>query len=91
MDTTVAKSLRAYDRIIVDKDTAKSAGKPEVFRLEEIDMTDVFIEGCTEGYVKQSLCRENFAFAWTDVPDRLKTELAKEISDHYPVEICLNP
>lgn len=90
MDSTVATSSNAYDRIIVDDGLAAKAGSAQVFRLEELDLTDVHAEGCKMGYVPSKLCQNSLAgLSWSKVPDSVKTQLAKELSDHHPVEVCL--
>eukprot|EP00927_Polykrikos_kofoidii_P071893 TRINITY_DN68090_c0_g1_i1.p1 TRINITY_DN68090_c0_g1~~TRINITY_DN68090_c0_g1_i1.p1 ORF type:complete len:609 (+),score=93.62 TRINITY_DN68090_c0_g1_i1:258-2084(+) len=89
MDSTVAASSNAYDRIITDNVLADTADTPHVFRLEDLDLSVVRAEGCELGYVSSSVCdAELDGVAWADIPDEVRTELAKELSDHHPVEIC---
>jgi len=90
LDTTVAASSNAYDRIIADDSLASKSGSASVFRLEEVDLTAVRAEGCQKGYVPQSLCGSELdGLAWADVPSDVKMGLAKELSDHHPLEVCL--
>lgn len=92
MDTTVAKSSNAYDRVIVDRDLANTAGTAAVLSLEDVDLTAVRVEGCAKGYVPSSLCKGDLdGKAWSDLSWSQRNLLAKELSDHHPVEICLNP
>lgn len=80
IDTTVAKSSNTYDRILASN--TLEHGDASAFVLEEeLDLTDVFDEGCRDGYVPQSVCTA----AETDW-----SKVALELSDHYPVEICLH-
>lgn len=105
MDTTVAGSSNAYDRIIVDTQLSKTAGTAKVFELEDIDLSAVRIQGCSEDYryVPDALCKGEWnnqrtggltsagvwTTQWKDVDWKWRNMLAKEISDHHPVEICL--
>lgn len=90
LDTTVAANDYTYDRIIADNQLAGKAGPPSVFVLEEMDLSDVYFEGCRDGYVPPSICRHFVeGMAWADVPPVVKTSLARELSDHNPIEICL--
>lgn len=91
MDTTVASNDNTYDRIIVDRALGRISGHARVHHLQNIDMTEVFREGCSMGYVPRSLCDDDglAGAAWEDFPEAAKTALAKEITDHNPVEVCL--
>jgi len=93
MDTTVAKNDNTYDRIIVDEALGNMSERASVYYLENIDMTGVFQEGCSMGYVSSSLCQQEglAGAAWQEFPLSAKTELVSEISDHHPVEVCLGP
>lgn len=80
LDSTVAPSANTYDRIIVSKELRADA--PSVFRFEsELDLSGVMIEGCAEGYVPEKVCSSR---------RRNLIQVGQELSDHYPVEVCLH-
>eukprot|EP00928_Gymnodinium_smaydae_P090848 TRINITY_DN74560_c0_g1_i1.p1 TRINITY_DN74560_c0_g1~~TRINITY_DN74560_c0_g1_i1.p1 ORF type:complete len:738 (+),score=56.06 TRINITY_DN74560_c0_g1_i1:3-2216(+) len=80
LDTTVAKSSNAYDRIIADERLQADVAK--VFVIEKhVNLSHVLVEGCRDGYVANSVCSAS-DIDWS--------ELTKELSDHYPVEMCLH-
>jgi len=80
LDTTVAKSSNTYDRILASASLEHEAAR--VFVMDqEMDLTSVLTEGCQHGYVRDDVCNA----AETDW-----AKVAGELSDHYPVEICLN-
>lgn len=91
MDTTVASNDNTYDRIVVSEALGDLAAEAKVLRLESFDMTNVFHEGCSMGYVPSRLCERDDldGKAWTDFPSEVKAELAREVSDHHPIEVCL--
>lgn len=92
MDTTVAKSSNAYDRIVVSNSIADAT--PTALRLDDpshIDLSDVYTQGCSMGYAKSSICNAGSPAHNYPPSASVMTELAKEISDHFPVEVCLEP
>ncbi|CAK0845069.1 unnamed protein product [Prorocentrum cordatum] len=90
VDTTVADNDHTYDRIIADATLAEKAGPPSVFSLEDMDLSEVLSEGCRDGYVPSFACQQSLeGIEWVDVPPAVKKSLAKELSDHNPIEICL--
>jgi endonuclease/exonuclease/phosphatase family metal-dependent hydrolase len=91
MDTTVASNDHTYDRIVASRALGDLAANAKVLRLESFDMTSVFQEGCSVGYVPSSLCeREDLVGkAWNDFPSEAKAAVAREVSDHHPIEVCL--
>lgn len=79
LDTTVARSSNTYDRILASSSLVAAA--PQVFVPEDsIDLAEVFEEGCSLGYVSYADCIEANG-----------AKLMAELSDHYPVELCLDP
>eukprot|EP00854_Cymbomonas_tetramitiformis_P000650 gene650-1082_t len=73
-DTTVAVSDNTYDRIITS------------IPFEDfIDLADVNAEGCKKFYINEEFCPPTSA-----TEAELKLAAAKEVSDHYPVEMCLS-
>lgn len=75
LDTTVAQSSNTYDRILATSSLA--ADSPSVYVMEQaMDLSDVKVQGCDQGYINEDVC------AGTDW-----VEVAKELSDHYPVEL----
>lgn len=90
LDTTVAANDYTYDRLIADNKLAGKAGPASAFILEDMDLSEVYSEGCRDGYVPSSVCQQSIeGMAWADVPPGVKMSLAKELSDHNPIEICL--
>eukprot|EP00930_Biecheleria_cincta_P047853 TRINITY_DN3324_c0_g1_i2.p1 TRINITY_DN3324_c0_g1~~TRINITY_DN3324_c0_g1_i2.p1 ORF type:complete len:483 (-),score=66.49 TRINITY_DN3324_c0_g1_i2:835-2259(-) len=79
LDTTVAHSSNTYDRILATE-TLKS-DPAAVFNIEgHVNLSDVLIQGCRESYIPTSICQ---SVVWSKV--------AQELSDHYPVELCMHP
>lgn len=92
MNSTVATSHNSYDRIIVDNALAKvSEETAAALYLETVDLSEVRREGCEQKYFKSKKgCAKSLdGVAWDEVPDEVKQDLAKLISDHHPVEVCL--
>jgi len=101
--TVTLNNQYVYDRIIADSQLKETAGDPAVFKLEDIDLSSVRVEGCQEGYVPSSLCTGDWANEkkggltsagvwsekWEEVDIEWRNILAGEISDHHVVEICL--
>jgi len=91
MDTTVASNDHTYDRVVVSQALGDLAANAKVLRLESFDMTSLFYEGCSMGYVPSRLCKRKdlVGKAWNDFPSEAKAALAREVSDHHPIEVCL--
>jgi endonuclease/exonuclease/phosphatase family metal-dependent hydrolase len=92
LDTTVAENTYTYDRIIVDTELADVAGTgtAAVLPLDVLDLSEIRAEGCRDGYVPTSVCDQKYdGIAWGNMPANIKRTLAKEVSDHHPVEVCL--
>ncbi|KAK3274728.1 hypothetical protein CYMTET_17096, partial [Cymbomonas tetramitiformis] len=87
MDTTMAVSSNTYDRIITNIATnGSSCHPPGVFQFENvINLTDVVTEGCNDNYINDEFCPPT-----TKTEEEIRLAAAKEISDHYPVEMCLS-
>ncbi|CAE7260507.1 DNASE1L3, partial [Symbiodinium microadriaticum] len=80
MDTTVSVSSNAYDRIIAT--STLQADPAAVFVIENhINLTGVFTQGCADGYISSDICSAS-PVDWVEV--------TKELSDHYPVELCMH-
>ncbi|CAE7710034.1 Dnase1l3, partial [Symbiodinium sp. CCMP2592] len=80
MDTTVSVSSNAYDRIIAT--STLQADPAAVFVIEDhINLTGVFTQGCADSYISSDICSAS-PVDWVEV--------TKELSDHYPVELCMH-
>ncbi|CAK9032715.1 Deoxyribonuclease gamma (DNase gamma) (DNase I homolog protein DHP2) (Deoxyribonuclease I-like 3) (DNase I-like 3) (Liver and spleen DNase) (LS-DNase) (LSD) [Durusdinium trenchii] len=80
MDTTLALSSNTYDRIIVS--SAMEASGCAVYKLEDhLNLSGVLAEGCAQDYISSDICSSS-TVEWHEV--------AKELSDHYPVELCMH-
>jgi len=81
LDTTVASSSNTYDRMLVTSSLATRCTPPEVFVIEDrINLSNVYTEGCAMGYVPSKYC-DSSSFDWA--------KITLELSDHYPVETCM--
>lgn len=90
LDTTVGATRNCYDRIIVDDALAKQSDRrAKDFELEDIDLLPVRTEGCKMGYVSGPVCDYTDKVSWSAMPEEAKRDVAKVISDHQPVEVCL--
>eukprot|EP00941_MAST-03F_sp_MAST-3F-sp1_P003994 g3994.t1 len=90
IDTTVAVSHNAYDRIIINKswqiESEKGGGEKEAnaYRFDEVlNFKPIWEEGCSSGYIKTVDCD-----AYKSGTSINRTA-ALELSDHYPLEITL--
>jgi len=80
MDTTLALSSNTYDRIIAT--SSLEASGAAVYKLEDhVNLSGVFQQGCQDGYINSDVCSAS-PLEWHEV--------AKELSDHYPVELCMH-
>eukprot|EP00931_Biecheleriopsis_adriatica_P029082 TRINITY_DN17313_c0_g1_i2.p1 TRINITY_DN17313_c0_g1~~TRINITY_DN17313_c0_g1_i2.p1 ORF type:complete len:585 (+),score=139.34 TRINITY_DN17313_c0_g1_i2:25-1779(+) len=78
LDTTLASSSNTYDRIIAS--SCLQADPAAAYKVEDhVDLSAVLLQGCSDGYVPADVCSNE---EWSEV--------AKELSDHYPVELCMH-